>query len=338
MMVPSFFYIYTVVSQMSLYRRHPELTFDFVNAKVVETLRGTDGLHLKRLRPYPQAYESLLVPHRPDSARPNRVETPREYSMAEQVSASLASVLKEVLTEVRVGSDVSDLDARFFELCSAKRLYPSIFGYHNFPKASCISVNDYICHTIPIYKRKLREGDLVTIDVCGFGKSGFHSDMAQTVPVGGRPTSGEAAALLRTTRAALDAAVHALNGPDKRISRASAVIQKVVEENGFNVVERFGGHGIGGKLHMDPSVPNKKIIRPSKHQQDPELRPGDMVAIEPLVAAGGSGAFRAKRSDLLGGEFDVRTISGALSAHVERVVAIDRSGRARILNAMDGFD
>lgn len=322
---------------MSLYRQHSDLTFDFVNKDVVEVLRSDASLHLKRLRPYPDAYEALLVPHRPDSARPSRAETPREYAQAEHVSGCLASALGEVLKDVRVGASVDRLDERFFELCSSKGLYPSILGYHNFPKASCISVNDYICHTIPLYKRKLREGDLVTVDVCGFGKSGFHSDMAQTVAVGGgAATSGEAAALLRTTRAALDAAVHILNGSDKRISRASAVIQKVVEENGFSVVDRFGGHGIGGRLHMEPSVPNKNLGQKGR-KTDPELRPGDMVAIEPLVAAGRSGAYRAKRCELLG-EFDIRTISGALSAHVERVVAIDRSGRARILNPMDGFD
>jgi methionyl aminopeptidase len=188
---------------------------------------------------------------------------------------------------------------------------PAFKGYLGYPASICISVNDEVVHGIPSESRILRDGDLVGLDF-GAILGGFHGDAAETVLVGrGSP---EAERLLAATREALAAGVAAAL-PGGRVGDIGAAVQRSAEGSGFSVVREFVGHGIGRKLHEPPQVPNFG---------DPGtgawMRPGLVLAIEPMVNAGLPGIRT------LGDGWTAVTEDGSLSAHFEHTVAITEAG------------
>jgi methionyl aminopeptidase len=182
----------------------------------------------------------------------------------------------------------------------AKRIPP-------FPGVICSSVNNEIVHGIP-GKRVLKEGDIIAIDF-GAIVDGWHGDSAITVPVG--QVAAEAQKLLDVTRAALWKGI-AVARPGARVLDISRTIQTYVESEGFSMVERYGGHGIGRELHEDPFIPN----RTDERMPNPPLRPGMVVCIEPMVNIGKPGTKE------LSDHWTVVTADSSLSAHFEHTIAI----------------
>ncbi len=189
--------------------------------------------------------------------------------------------------------------------------YAPVKGIPPFPGVICASVNEAIVHGIP-GKRVLVEGDIISIDF-GAIVDGWHGDSAITVPVGA--VSQETQRLLDVTQEALERGI-AQARPGKRVLDISRAIQGYVEGAGFSLVRQYGGHGIGHTLHEDPWIPNYvDTSRPN-----PQLRPGMVFCIEPMVNAGRSGTRE------LSDHWTVVTADGSRSAHFEHMVAVTTGG------------
>ena len=212
---------------------------------------------------------------------------------------------------VREGISTKELDTlirRHIEKCGAK---PSFLGYCGFPGSACISVNDEVIHGIPSEKRILREGDIVKIDVGAFYK-GFHGDSARTIPVG--KVSDEALKLIETTRNSFFCGVDALK-IGNRMGDVGYAIQSCVEKEGFSVVKRYIGHGVGHELHESPDVPNYGTAG-----RGTRLCAGMTLAIEPMVNVGTEEVYE------LADGWTVKTRDSSLSAHYENTVALTSDG------------
>lgn len=187
-------------------------------------------------------------------------------------------------------------------------------GYHDYPRVLCTSINNEIVHGIPSEKRKLKAGDIVSID-CGVVLDGYYGDSAITVAVGGdealRP---ELKKLLEVTEASLKRAIEKMR-IGNTVGDVGAAVQDIVEANGFSVVREFVGHGIGTKLHEDPQVPNY-----GSYGTGMKLREGMVFAIEPMVNAGKPG------SRVLDDHWTAVTEDGSYSAHFEHCVAVTKNG------------
>jgi methionyl aminopeptidase len=220
-------------------------------------------------------------------------------------------VLDEMRAMVKPGITTMDLERTAEKLIREFGAKPAFKGYYDYPCVLCTSVNDEIVHGIPSENRTLKEGDLVSID-CGVVLEGYYGDSAVTVPVGA--VTQDAKKLLDVTEQSLykgiDAAVVGATVGD-----VGAAVQQFVESNGFSVVREFVGHGIGTRLHEDPQVPNY-----GTKGHGPKLREGMVIAIEPMVNAGKSGAR------LLEDKWTAVTEDGSFSAHFEHCVAVTNDG------------
>jgi len=220
-------------------------------------------------------------------------------------------VLKALRERVAPGVSTMDLE-RFAERRTAEHGVRAAFkGYLGYPCVLCTSVNSEIVHGIPDEHRKLRAGDVVSIDY-GAEVDGFFGDAAVTVPVG--EIAPEVERLLRVTREALARAVEKAR-PGNRLSDISAAVQRCVEENGFSVVREFVGHGIGTRMHEEPQLPNY-----GEPGRGPRLQEGMVLAIEPMVSAG------APAVKMLGNNWTAVTADGSLAAHFEHTVAVTANG------------
>lgn len=184
-------------------------------------------------------------------------------------------------------------------------------GYRGYPASICASVNDEVIHGIPSGNAKLREGDIISVDV-GVLYRGYFGDAAITVPVG--RISAEAARLIIVTEAALGMGLEKARAGN-RVSDISHAVQSHVEANGCSVVRAFVGHGIGRSLHEDPQVPN--FGAPGA---GPRLRKGMTIAVEPMVTAGGP------EVKVLEDGWTAVTADGSLAAHFEHTVALTAGG------------
>ena len=212
---------------------------------------------------------------------------------------------------VREGISTKELDTlirNYIEKCGAK---PSFLGYGGFPGSACISINDEVIHGIPSKNRILKEGDIVKVDVGAFYK-GFHGDSARTIPVG--KVSEDALRLIETTRASFFDGVAAVK-VGNRIGDVGCAIQTCVEKQGFSVVKRYIGHGIGHELHESPDVPNFGTAG-----RGTRLCAGMAIAIEPMVNIGSEEVYE------LADGWTVKTRDKSLSAHYENTVALTSDG------------
>ena len=249
-----------------------------------------------------------------------------QVKTAEQVELMRAAGLLvgrtlEVLREaVRPGITTKDLDEIAERHIRDGGGVPSFKGYHGFPATICASVNEEIVHGIPRADKVLREGDVISID-CGAIVDGWHGDAAITVPVG--EISAEAARLLEVTEASLWRGL-AAGKAGARLSDISHAIESYVRSEGpYGIVEGYGGHGIGTRMHMDPLIPNH-----GAPGHGPVLEPGMCFAIEPMVNLG------TKHTRELDDGWTVITTDGRLSAHFEHTFAVTEDG-PRVLTAID---
>jgi len=175
----------------------------------------------------------------------------------------------------------------------------------------CTSINQEVIHGIPSATRKLREGDIISLDF-GVEAEGYYADAAVTVPVGAiRP---ELEKLLRVTRESLDHAIEKMR-QGNRLSDVSAAVQTWVEQHGFSVVREFVGHGIGTKMHEDLQLPNY-----GSPGHGPRLLQGLVLAIEPMVNAG------RPEVKMLDDKWTAVTADSSYSAHFEHTVAVTANG------------
>ena len=242
------------------------------------------------------------------------LKTPGEIELLDQANRIVHQVLDEVGARIAPGVTTKELDRLAERVIRDAGGVPAFLNYRGYPATLCISVNDVIVHGIP-GAVPLHEGDIVGID-CGVFYKGYCGDAARTFAVG--QVSEEAKRLLRVTEEALRLAVAQVR-PGGRVQDIGWAVQHHVESHGYSVVREFTGHGVGTALHEDPQVPN--FGEPGK---GPKLKPGMVLAIEPMVNAGTSGV----KMDADG--WTARTEDGSLSAHFEFSVAVTPSG-ARVL-------
>jgi methionyl aminopeptidase len=190
-------------------------------------------------------------------------------------------------------------------------------GYYDYPCVLCTSINQEVVHGIPSETRLLAAGDIVSID-CGVVLDGYYGDAAVTVPVG--EISDEARNLIAITEESLQRGIAAAQ-PGNRVGDIGAAVQEFVEAAGFSVVREFVGHGIGTKLHEDPQIPNYGI-----REHGLKLREGMVIAIEPMVNAGGASVR------VLDDKWTAVTEDGKPSAHFEHCVAITKDGPVILTN------
>ncbi|MBR4867030.1 MAG: type I methionyl aminopeptidase [Clostridia bacterium] len=207
---------------------------------------------------------------------------------------------------IEPGVTTHDVDMAVRKVIADNGMIPSFLGYGGFPAAACVSINDEVIHGIP-GKRVIKEGDLVKIDV-GATYKGYHGDTAGTFACG--KITPEAEKLITVTRQSFYEGIKFAREGQK-LSNISHAIQKYCEDNGFSVVRKFVGHGVGANLHEDPEVPNF-----GEPGHGPRLRAGMTIAIEPMVNAGTYGVR------VLSDGWTVLTLDHALSAHYEHTVLI----------------
>ncbi len=249
-------------------------------------------------------------------------KSPPEVEKMRRAGRIVAGTIDAVLRAVAPGKTTRDLDVVAETYIREQGATPSFLGYGRppFPASICTSLNDEIVHGIPSPKRALRQGDLLSLD---FGAiwEGFHADSAVTVFVGD-PPSAEAEKLVRVTEESLDAGIAQIR-PGGRLSDISHAVEQTVLGAGFEVVREYVGHGIGRSLHEEPQIPNY-----GDPGRGPELRPGLVIAVEPMVNVGGW------ETRLLADHWTVVTDDGSLSAHFEHTIAVTDDG-AEVLTRRD---
>lgn len=239
------------------------------------------------------------------------LKTTRELRMMREAGKISQEALLKAGEAVRPGVSTLELDKIVKKTIEKAGAVPSFLGYGGFPASACISVNNVVIHGIPSAKQIIKEGDIVSIDV-GAYYEGFHGDNAWTFPCG--EISMEAQKLLDATRESLFLAIE-MAKPGNRLGDIGSTVQKYVEARNYSVVRDFVGHGVGAKLHEDPSVPNYGT--PGRGVR---LLPGMTIAIEPMVNAGGH------EVTVLGDGWTTVTRDGRLSAHFEHTIAITPDG------------
>ncbi|MFC4098353.1 type I methionyl aminopeptidase [Paenibacillus xanthanilyticus] len=226
---------------------------------------------------------------------------------AGRIVADTHRLLKQA---IRPGITTLELDGIAEAYIRSQGATPSFKGYNQFPGSICASVNEELVHGIP-GPRKLNDGDIISIDI-GAQYEGYHGDSAWTYGVG--DISEENRRLLEVTERSLYAGLELVK-PDVRLFTVSHAIQNVIESAGFSVVREYVGHGIGASLHEEPQIPNY-----GTPDRGPRLKPGMVLAIEPMVNIG----ERYVRT--LEDNWTVVTQDGSWCAHFEHTVAVTADG------------
>lgn len=242
------------------------------------------------------------------------LKSERELERMRAAGQLVAQALERLRELIRPGVATRELDLAFERMCREGGAEPAFKGYRGYPASVCVSVNEQVVHGIP-GERRLARGDLVSLDV-GVRLDGYYGDGAVTVSVG--RVSGEARRLLSAGAEALKAAIAQMR-PGRRLGQVSAAIQQTAEASGFSVVRQFVGHGIGRRMHEDPQVPNF-VDDGAGFPLDLVLRPGLVLALEPMLNAGGS------EVEVLADKWTVVTRDRRLSVHFEHTVAVTAEG------------
>ena len=237
-------------------------------------------------------------------------KTPEQIEKMAASGEILVRCLRMLASKARAGVTTLELDAAAEKFIRSQGAEPAFKGYRGFPGSICASPNSMVVHGIPD-GYALKRGDVLSIDV-GVIKDGWVADAAMTVPIG--PVSGDAQKLLDVTRAALFAGVEQMR-PGNHLGDVSAAIQRAVEIEGLSIIRTLVGHGIGRDMHEDPQIPN--FGEPGR---GPELEPGMVLAIEPMVNAGGPLVQMGDDG------WAVYSEDGSLAAHFEFTVAVTAEG------------
>lgn len=245
------------------------------------------------------------------------LKSPTQIARMREAGRILAEAFRMCRDLVKPGVSTLEIDREVEALIRGRKATPAFKGYRGFPATICASINEEVVHGIPAPKRRLREGDIIGLDL-GAIVEGYYADAAVTLPVG--EVSDEARRLLDVTRESLDRAI-AQCRPGNRVGDVAAAVQRHVEAAGFGVVRAFVGHGIGRALHEDPQVPN--FGEPGR---GPLLRPGMVLALEPMVTMG---HWEVR---VLADRWTAVTADGSLAAHFEHTVAVSE-GEPDVLTA-----
>ncbi|WP_028112076.1 type I methionyl aminopeptidase [Ferrimonas kyonanensis] len=239
------------------------------------------------------------------------IKTPEEIEKMRVAGKLAADVLEMITPHVQKGVSTGELD----EIChqyitDVQEAIPAPLDYHGYPKATCISVNEVVCHGIPSHK-KLKEGDIVNIDITVI-KDGYHGDTSKMFIIGQTPLRNKK--LVQVAQDSLYAAIRQVR-PGLCMSEIGAVIQPIAEKEGFSVVRDYCGHGIGAKFHEEPQILHYR------NRTKLTLQAGMCFTIEPMVNAGD---YRCKLNKKDG--WTVTTKDGQPSAQWEHTLLVTDDG------------
>ncbi len=240
------------------------------------------------------------------------IRTPQEIEKLRRSGQVVREILDQVRKAAQPGASTLDLEAVAVAKMKELGATPAFKGYRGYPCVLCTSVNDEVVHGIPSAERKLKDGDIVSIDT-GVVMDGYYGDSAITVAVGEkiRPKTRR---LLEVTEASLRSGIREVKA-GATLGDVGAAVQDAVEAAGFSVVRDFVGHGIGTKLHEDPQVPNY-----GERGRGQKLKAGMVLAIEPMVNVGSPDVRVLKDG------WTAVTEDGSLSAHFEHTVVVTADG------------
>jgi len=222
----------------------------------------------------------------------------------------LSNLYKELPQRVKPGVTTGELDKWAHDYILSHGGTPAFLGYMGFPGTLCTSVNEEVIHGIP-GKRILKEGDILSID-CGINLEGYISDSAITVPVG--TVSDSYKKLMEITEKSLYLAIEQAQS-NNRIKDISRAVESIARDNGLGIVHQYCGHGVGLDVHEEPQIPNYVGRGPN-----PRLRPGMVLAIEPMLNLGTGDV------DVLEDQWTVVTLDKKGSAHFEHTILITEQG------------
>ena len=239
-----------------------------------------------------------------------RLKRPEQIERMRAAGRVLGECLAHLAAAVRPGITTLDLDAEAETFIRDHGCIPGFLGFEGFPNSLCVSVNDEVVHGIP-GERRLRDGDLVSLD-CGLILEGWWADSGLSVGCG--DASSEVARLIEATEEALRRGIAAAR-PGNHIGDIGEAVQTFVESQGYAIVRQYVGHGIGRDMHELPQVPNY-----GRAGSGNLLKPGFVLAIEPMVNAGRPGVH------VLEDQWTVVTDDGKLSCYFEHTVAVTPEG------------
>lgn len=237
-------------------------------------------------------------------------KTERELEIMREAGRIVALTHDELKKHIKPGITTKELDNIAEKTIRSYNAIPSFKGYNGFPGSICASVNDQLVHGWPS-DRVLRDGDIISIDI-GAKYNGYHGDSAWTYAVG--TIDENTKKLLEVTEESLFKGLNEAKA-GVRLSNISHAIQTYVEANGFSIVREYVGHGVGQDLHEDPQIPH--YGPPNK---GPRLKPGMVLAVEPMVNAG------TRYVNTLSDNWTVVTVDGKMCAHFEHTIAITETG------------
>lgn len=247
------------------------------------------------------------------------IKKPSEIEKMRVAGRLTGEALLYAETLAKPGVTTGEINAKIHEFIVSHGATPSFLHYHGYPASACLSVNDVVVHGIP-GSYVLQEGDILSVDV-GVIKDGWQGDAARTFGIG--KISAEAQQLIDVTRQSFFEGIrHARAG--RRLGDLSAAIQRHAESYGYGVVRAMVGHGIGRKMHEDPSVPNF-----GAEGTGVLLKAGYTIAVEPMINAG----THKIKFDADG--WTCRTEDGSLSAHYENTILIRDGADPEILTLVE---
>jgi len=241
-----------------------------------------------------------------------QLKTEREIETIARGGAIIADLLREIGPRIQPGVSTGELD-RFADefIHSHQGAVPAFKGLYGFPGSVCTSVNEEVVHGIPSFRRRLKEGDIFSIDV-GVRLDGWCSDSAWTFPVG--EVDGDTSHLLRVTEESLYSALEAAV-VGNHVGDVGAAVMARVDGTGYGIIRDLVGHGLGREVHEEPQVPNV-----GKAGHGPSLMEGMVLAIEPMLGAG------TDQIRTLDDRWTVITADRARSAHFEHTIALTQDG------------
>lgn len=241
------------------------------------------------------------------------IKTPAQISKMHEAGRVVAKALQAIKNAAQPGVTSAELDEIAREIILSNNATPSFLGYHGFPAHICVSINEEVVHGIPSGERKLKSGDLVSVD-CGAIFDGWHGDAAITIEIG--EVDPKLKSLSEITHQAMLAGIEAAQ-VGNQISDISHAIENVAKLSNLEIgiVQEYVGHGIGSEMHMAPSVPNY-----GPPGQGVKLVEGMAIAIEPMFILG------SNKVHVLDDEWTVVSSEGAIASHWENTIVITKSG------------
>jgi methionyl aminopeptidase len=239
------------------------------------------------------------------------IKSEKEIDLMREPCKIVKETLQFVGSKITAGMSTKEIDELVERYIRASGAYPSCLGYGGFPASACVSVNDTVVHGIPNSQTILKEGDIVSVDLCAY-KNGYHGDACRTFKVG--KVKPEIEQLVKVTEECFFKGIEGLRAGTPLFDIGYRV-QQHAEAHGFGVIRSYTGHGIGKEMHEDPSVPNY-----GRKGTGMRLRAGMVLCVEPMIT---QGSWRVK---ILDDDWTAVTVDGKWAAHYENTLVVREDG------------